>query len=271
MDPEYEQLRLSSFAWIKSASRPALDRLGRAAVTRKHDRSPVTEADLAVQEALLASIARLYPQDAVITEETQSRPAAHRAVAEARRCWVVDPIDGTRNYARSIPIFTVSVALMEGGRPVVGLVYDPVGDRMYSASVGGGAWVNAERIDPRPAPAWDEVYMGIPTSRHEELPPIAHRWIDTLVVRNFGSTALHLALLAAGSLDAVYCKKSKLWDIAAGAVVAGEAGVQILSPQGKEYFPLDLRGYRNEPLPMLAARPELLRRLLSQYRAGGED
>lgn len=247
-----------------------MERLGRVGVEQKHDLSPVTDADHAVQAALLDSISRLYPEDAVITEESQACPEAHRAVAQARRCWVIDPIDGTRNYARAIPIFTLSVALMEDGRPVVGLVYDPIGDRMYSASLGGGAWLNDEPVRPLDAPPWDEVYISIPTSRHEQLPPAVHRWIDSLVVRNFGSTALHLAFLGTGSLDAVYCKKSKLWDIAAGALIAGETGARLLSLTGEEYFPMNLSAYANEAMPMLAARPDLLRRLLSEYQVGGQ-
>ncbi len=263
---EYEALRQESFAWIRAAARIALERLGRVGVTRKHDQSPVTDADHAVQDALLASIARLYPQDAVITEETQAKPDAHKPVSRAGRCWVIDPIDGTRNYARAIPVFTVSVAIMENGRPVVGMVYDPVADRMYSASVGAGAWINADRIERRDVPVWDEVYMGIPTSKHEQLPPAVHRWIDTMVVRNFGTTAMHLSLLAAGSLDAVYCKRSKLWDIAAGAVIACEAGAKVLSLDGREHFPMDLSRYASEPLPTLAARPGLIEKLLAEYR-----
>lgn len=271
MSREYDELRRESFGWVKQASKAAMDRLGRAGVTRKSDSSPVTDADHAVQDALLESIARRYPADAVITEERQARPEAHAPVAMARRCWVVDPIDGTRNYARAIPVFTLSVAMMEGGRPVIGLVYDPVGDRMYSASAGAGAWLNADRLTPPREPAWGEEYMGIPTSRHEQLPPVVHRWIDTMVVRNFGSTALHLALLAAGSLDAVYCKRSKLWDIAAGAVIAAEAGMRVLSLTGEEHFPMDLVSYARQPLPLLAARPVLLQRLLAEYQAGGAD
>ncbi|HRR83412.1 MAG TPA: inositol monophosphatase [Phycisphaerae bacterium] len=266
VNQEYEALRRESFGWIKAAARIALERLGRADVTRKHDKSPVTDADHAVQDALLASIAKLYPQDAVITEEIQSRPDVHQPVSRSGRCWVIDPIDGTRNYVRAIPVFTVSVAVMENGQPVVGMVYDPVADRMYSASIGAGAWVNADRIERREVPTWNEVYMGIPTSKHEQLPPVVHRWIDTMVVRNFGSTAMHLSLLATGSLDAVYCKKSKLWDIAAGAVIACETGAEVLSLDGREHFPMDLSHYANEPLPMIAARPDLVERLLAEYR-----
>jgi len=263
---EYEQIRCQSLGWIRQAAAIAVERMGHVAVSQKADMSPVTEADLAVQEALLVAIARDYPCDAVITEETQSNPDAHPPVSQARRCWIVDPIDGTRNYARSLPVFTVAVALMEAGYPVVGVVFDPIVDRMYSASAGGGLWVDDQRVDPESIVATDEVFITIPTSRHEDLPPIIHDWIDRMTVRNFGSTALHLSLLATGAFDAVYCRKAKLWDIAAGALMARQTGAETVSHSGQPLFPIDLARYANESLPFIAARPPLLEQLANEYQ-----
>jgi len=217
---------------------------------------------------LLEVIAREFPDDAAITEETQAAPDKHQQVAAARRCWVIDPIDGTRNYARAIPIFTISVALMEKGRPVLGIVHEPMNGRTYSAMAGVGAWLGDQRIAEPAPPAPDNVYISIPTSREEGLPPVVHRWIDTMVVRNLGSTALHLALLATGGIDAVYCRKSKLWDLAAGMLIAAQTGAELLSLEGKPYFPMDLAAYANEPMPFLAARPPILERLLAECRSG---
>ena len=142
MRTEYEHICDRAMDWARQASVIACERFGTATVSHKADRSPVTDADHAVQDALLQAIAREFPDDAVITEETQAAPDRHKPVAADRRCWVIDPIDGTRNYARSLPSFTISVALMEAGSPVVGLVFDPMTDRMYSATAGGGARLN---------------------------------------------------------------------------------------------------------------------------------
>jgi len=212
---DYEPIRREAMGWLRRAGAIACERFGASTSWAKEDRSPVTDADIAVQEALLADIARVFPHDAVIAEETQSAPQEHAAVGSADRCWVIDPIDGTRNYERSIPVFTIALALMEGGCPVVGLVYNPMTDRMYSGTAGRGAWLNDEPLVAAESPDPDRICISIPTSAHEELPAVVHRWIDSMVVRNLGSTALHLALLATGSFDAVYCRKSKLWDIAA--------------------------------------------------------
>ncbi len=252
--------------WVREAGEIALERFGSVSVRPKEDQSPVTDGDYAVQDALLSAIAREYPADAVITEETQSAPEKHQAAATAQRCWVIDPIDGTRNYARSIPVFTISVALMEGGSPVVGVVYDPVTTWTYFATADGDAWLNEHRLEPRDRPASDHIFMSIATSRYEELPAVAHGWIDRMVVRNFGSTALHLALLATGGLDAVYAGRNRLWDIAAGALIAARTGAQLVSHQGHPYFPMDLARYANEPMPFIAAHPEVLNRLLAEHR-----
>lgn len=240
---------------------------GDAAVSRKEDRSPVTEADLAVQEALLASIEREHPADAVIAEETRSGSSRHASPAKARRCWAVDPIDGTRNYAHGLPIFTLSVAMLEAGRPVIGWIYDPVVGRMYSASLGAGAWIDDRPIERAERPDFGGPFISVPTSRDEGLPRLVHDWIDRMTVRNFGSTALHLAMLAAGGLDAVYARRPRLWDVAAGAVIAGETGAHFVTPDGTPHFPMDMGTYENDRMPFIASRPPLLDQLVQEYRA----
>lgn len=238
---------------------------GSVSSSQKADRSPVTEADHAVQDALLTAISKYDPGTAIICEEETTHAEAQSDQPRSRRCWVVDPIDGTRNYARQMAVFTVSVALMENGTPVIGWVYDPVGRRMYSASAGGGAWINETRVEVEDKPPTGDTMISVPTSRHEGLPPAVHRWIDTMLVRNLGSTALHLAMLGVGALDGVYCRKSKLWDIAGGGLIAMETGAQIVSPDGVPVFPIDLDDYAKGPLPTIAARPQVLERLLADF------
>jgi myo-inositol-1(or 4)-monophosphatase len=263
---EYETIRLASFAWIRQAGEIARRHFGHAVTSRKADRSFVTDADHAVQADLLASIARHHPGDAVISEETQAAPEQHRPVAAARRCWVVDPIDGTRSYARGFPGFCVSVGLLEAGRPVVGLIYNPLTGQMYSASAGGGAWLDGQRITATRDPLSRDTLLAIPSRSRSGLPPVAHRWMDRMVIRNLGSTALHLALLACGAVDAVYADECHLWDVTAGAVMVEEAGARLLSIEGKPYFPIDLGTHTNQAMPFLAAGPAALERLVAEYR-----
>lgn len=269
MGSEQERLRLDRMDWIRQAGAMARDRMHDAVASRKSDHSLVTDADRAVQDFLMDDIARRFPQDAVISEETQTDPRRHAAVATAERCWVIDPIDGTRNYVRRLPLFSVSVALLTRGSPVLGWVYNPISDSMYSASRGGGAWLNDHRIHCGDKPASGDVFIGLPSGREEPLPRVAHGWIDSMVQRATGSTALNLVLLACGCLDAVFGKKCRLWDVAAGAIIIEEAGGIITDHQGRPHFPFGLSAYRGEPVPFLAAAPELHGRLLVELSASG--
>lgn len=262
----YDQIRRSAAHWIRRAGVLARQRLGTAVATQKADDSPVTDVDMAVQAMLLDAIAQQYPDDAVITEELIADPDRHAAVATAKRCWVIDPIDGTRNYARGMPVFAISVALLEAGVPVVGLVHNPMTAQMYSASIGGGAWLDDERLAVQDEFRGQDVFIGVPTNYRDPLPPVVKKWLEGMILRNFGSTELHLCLVATGSFDAAYCERCKLWDIAAGAVMCAETGAEIRKPTGQSYFPFDLATYQNEPTPFLAARPPLLDRLLADLQ-----
>lgn len=263
MQSDYEAIRRQSFHWIRNAGRIARERFGRAVTLRKADDSPVTDADHAVQASLLAAIAARYPQDAVITEETQVDPARHMSVEHAKRCWVIDPIDGTRNYARSVPLYCLSVALMEAGVPVVGVIYNPTTGEMFSASTGGGAWLDDRRL---PLPARGETLEKIiacPSDQRTPLAPLLPAGLAKLKLRTTGSTALHLAYLASGGFDAVIYTDCHLWDIAAGWLICKEAGMVAKKFDGTEPFPLDLARAANQTISMFAASATLFSQLWS--------
>jgi myo-inositol-1(or 4)-monophosphatase len=254
---------------VRQAGEMARQRMHTASAHRKADHSLVTDADQAVQDLLMDAIARRFGGDAVISEETQSDPDRHASVATARRCWIIDPIDGTRNYVRKVPFFAVSVGLLSQGSPVVGWVFNPMTDQMYSASSGGGAWLNDTRIYCSQKPPTGDIFIGLPSGREEPLPAVVHDWIDRMVQRATGSTALNISLVAAGCFDAVFGNKCKLWDIAAGAIIVQEAGGHLTDHQGRSYFPFDLAAYGNTPTPFLAGGATLLQQLVAELRAGG--
>ena len=264
MNSGFEQLRREGLDWIREAGAIARDRMAGAVASRKADHSLVTDADQAVQDFLMDRIARDFPGDAVISEETQADPTRHASVASARRCWIIDPIDGTRNYVRRVPMFSVSVALCLAGSPVVGWVYNPMNDHLYSAASGFGARLNEHAIRAEDKPAAGELFIGLPSGREESLPRVVHGWIDRMVQRATGSTALNLVLLASGCFDAVFGTKCKLWDIAAGAIIIEEAGARLTDHQGRPWFPADLAAYRGTPTPFLAASPALLEQLMAE-------
>lgn len=263
---EYEEIRSRIIEWVCEVGVLARQRQGRAIASRKADRSLVTDVDHAVQDILLERIGREFPSDAVITEETQKHPERHAAVGAAARCWVIDPIDGTRNYARGFPLFSVSVALMEAGRPVLGVIHNPMTGNMYSASAGGGAWLDGAPMKTVDQPQSSGTLIGVPSARRAALPEIIHRWIDRMVLRNTGSTALHLALVASGAMDAAYSDDCRLWDVAAGAVIADEAGALFIRPTGEPHFPMDLASYTSQDVPFIVAGPNLAAVLVEEYK-----
>jgi myo-inositol-1(or 4)-monophosphatase len=232
-----------------------------SAARLKADRSEVCEADEAAQAAIVAQILEQRPEDAFLAEETLRLPAGQGVARPEvdRVCWVIDPLDGTRNFLRGIPLYACSVAALLDGWPVCGAIYDPTRDVLYSA---GGA--DGLLVEGQGAPAEDiraclegmsgRPVVGIPSSPKGPVATIAHRWLDRFVCRSLGSTALQLAWVASGELDATLSDNARLWDIAAGWRLVTAAGGHMTTPEGRPLFPLDVRAYRGEELPALAAR-----------------
>jgi myo-inositol-1(or 4)-monophosphatase len=181
---------------------------------------------------------------------------------------VIDPIDGTRNFVRHIPLYSCSIAAMLGGTPLVGAVYDIPRDIMYSASRDGGLFVNGDLQRPGRATVSDQQtfsekrLVALPSSPRGGPADIAHEWLDKYVCRILGSTALHLALVASGELSGTVADNPRLWDIAAGWVLIHATGGRMVTPDGEDVFPLDIAEYRDQELPVVAANAEASDELL---------
>jgi myo-inositol-1(or 4)-monophosphatase len=166
-----------------AAVRDYYDRMG-AETYIKGDGSPVTDADLASDRIIRARLAERFPQDAVLTEEGADDPV--RLTAE--RCWIVDPIDGTQQFIDRTGEFDVLIALVVGGRPVVGALYQPTEDRLLIAAEGGGAWLDQRgerrrvRFDPVPADATPRIFTSTWLGAPESLPALQR------VAQRVGST-----------------------------------------------------------------------------------
>lgn len=243
----------------------ALSRFGHTTSTFKADDSVVTEADHMVQDHILKAIAGAYPDHAVCAEEILSLPHQFPGRTDAQYCWVIDPIDGTRNYASGLPCFSTSIGVLDRGRPVAGVVYEHNIRLLFTAGLGMGAHRNGMKIHVEEVPIGCDVLLGIPSSKDRMSVDILRDWVAEpgLICRNFGSTALHLAYVASGALGAVFCKRAKIWDIAAGLLIVTEAGGRITDAQGADRTSFDLNLDSNEDLPFLAAAPRVHDRLLA--------
>lgn len=255
--------------WAGEAGELACSRMGtQRSIDYKPDRSPVTDVDLELQQLLVGRISREFPAHGIVAEEGQCRVPARPGSGEQQCFWIIDPLDGTRNYIRGLPVFCVALALMRGGTPVVAVVHDPSRDLTYTAARGQGAFAGARRLAVSKRGLSDKPMLAIPSAKKMPLPDVVYReWLAQGVLRQMGSTCLILAWTAAGALDASYGQEDKLWDVAAGSLLVQEAGGVITSPCGESIFPIDPQTYRGENIAFLAAGQRLQGALLKTLEA----
>jgi myo-inositol-1(or 4)-monophosphatase len=197
----------------------------------------VTEADLAVEQDVRDRVARNFPSHVFLGEEgAQSAPTS-----DSPYRWIVDPIDGTTNFAHGLPLFCVSIALEISGRVEVGVVYVPVGDELFTAERGEGARLNGRRIHvTRETELIDSLLVtGFPvqtdTAQDEQLAIFGEFLSRARAVRRLGSAALDLAWVAAGRFDGFWERSLHGWDVAAGALLVEEAGGRITDFEGGSF------------------------------------
>jgi myo-inositol-1(or 4)-monophosphatase len=218
------------------AAAEILPRFRSVAARRKDDGSLVTEADLATQRSLAAVLGGIEPV-ALLGEEMPE--GEQRRIWEAGgRFWCVDPLDGTANFSAGVPFFAVSVALMQGTRPVLGVVVDPIADEACFAVRGAGAWRDGFALAPAAretglaaAVAEIDLRRALPHVRQElkRRAPFARRITS-------GSSALAWCHLAAGRRDLFLHAGQKVWDYTAGALIAEEAGVSLATLHEDDFW-----------------------------------
>lgn len=259
----------------QGAGKIILDHYGKVArLTKTHattSAEAVTDADRASQRFIVAGLKRRYPRDGVVGEENDTGSAITFDCPDPDgRVWVIDPVDGTNNFIAGLGIFAVCIGLMEGGRPVLGVVYDVTRDLAYAAAAGEGAWLGTRRLAALDSPLTDSSMLMLTSNlllKDGSCPAWASRWIrqTNWKVRMIGSAALEAAQVAAGVAHGAITVNGKLWDVAAAAAVVLEAGGVITDLAGRPIFPFDLRHYAGAKVPFVAAgvraHGELLREL----------
>ena len=243
--------------------RLALESFHRAHVSIKRDGSLVTDSDLGIQDALGREIARIFPADRLVAEEG----AIGGPQPTARYAWILDPIDGTNNFARGMPGFAVSVGVLRDGLPFAGAVYDPVSRWLFSGCAGRGAWLNDRPLHVRAEPLAGSTLFALRTPCDMGVPEYIESWIRRHCVRRFGSTALQLCYVALGGLDFVHDDRASLWDIAGAAPVLVEAGGLLTSDTGAPLFPVTMAQAAGAPIGLLAGHPRAHAGALRDVRA----
>ena len=241
-------------------------------VDRKSKRDVVTDVDYASEGLVIDAIRDRYPADAILAEESgrhESADAGKRVVSSSRarwsrRTWVIDPLDGTVNYANGIPFFCVSIGLIEAGSPAVGVVLDPLRGDCYAATADGPATLNGRPVRASEKDALGDFVVslaiigrgGIARERR-----VAH---EIRISRRMGSAALALAYVASGRFDAnVQNGGLSPWDIAAAGLIAERAGATVTDLYGGPWWNITKRPARLSivaaPAPHHAKLIELLR------------
>ena len=220
----------------------------------KKDRSPVTTADLAVNQILHEMLLTAFPHDAWLSEET---PDDLRRL-ENKRVWIIDPIDGTKYFMRGVPQYAISVALVEAHQPVVAAVYNPATDELFSAVRGTGAWLNGQPLHVTPPRDGRPVVLVNPPALERGV----FRAIEAAAeCRPMGSIAYTLALVSAGRADATLNLDGlNEWDVAGGVLLIEEAGGTVMDRNGS---PLSFNQSNTTIRGILAADKDLLNRLLT--------
>jgi myo-inositol-1(or 4)-monophosphatase len=224
----------------------------------------VTEVDHESEDFLLGKIRGKYPDHHIFSEESGV------IQGNDEHTWFVDPLDGTVNYAHHIPIFSVSVAYASRGQLMLGAVYEPMRDELFAAERGKGARLNGEPIQVSKVTELQKSLLvtGFPydawNTRQDNFANFVHFGKMTQGVRRLGSAALDLCYVAAGRFDGFWEMSLKPWDMAAGGLIAEEAGAEVTNVYGD-------RDYISSPQSVIAAAPGIHARIIQELKAQSLD
>lgn len=236
------------------AGQHAMEKMPYVKASLKNETELVTEADRQCQQIIVDRVKETFPDHGFIGEEGEPGTIFKRAPrGEPGIWWVIDPIDGTNNYAHGVPAFAVSIGVLLEGRPIAGVIFDPSTEATYTAVHGGEAQLNGRRMQTGQDDMGPLTSVGLDSHLGNEVPRWATEVMSLSRYRNFGTTALQLAYVALGGLVGTIAGTPKLWDIAAGAVIAETAGALVTNWQGQPLFPMDLDSYEGQAFKILVA------------------
>lgn len=232
-----ERFKSIALDLAKASGQMLMDGLGRVKdIGHKGEIDLVTEADRRSEELIVGRLRGTFPDHSIIAEEGGGDGGSEYL-------WLVDPLDGTTNYAHGFPWFSISIALLRGGEPILGVIYNPVLDELFWAEKGGGAWLNGERIVVSRISELSYSFLatGFPYDIRESevnnLDHFSHFALKALAIRRAGSAALDLAYLACGRFDGFWELKLHSWDVAAGFLLVREAGGRVTDFKGDFFDP----------------------------------
>lgn len=221
----------------REAAAILLDKFGKITVSKKGDINLVTEADLASEKHILEKISSYYPKHAILAEESGESVVIDGG---SRWKWIIDPLDGTTNYAHGYPCFCVTLALEHEGEIVLGVTFDPTRNELFSAEKGQGASLNNKPIRVSETEKLSEslIVTGFPydiAKREDFARHLTHFLLKSRGVRRDGSAAIDMAYVACGRFDGFWEEGLNPWDVAAGFLLIEEAGGEVSYYDGSKF------------------------------------
>ena len=231
-------------------------------IKAKGPRDVVTEVDHLCEGLVMRAVQERYPSDAFYAEEIGE--VAATSAAKSGRVWIVDPLDGTINYANGIPFFCISIALAAEGRPVAGVVYDPTRDELFSGAIDGPSLRNGEPIHVADKELLEDLVVTLAIGGRGTVRKRGAALKAIRAHRSMGSSALTLSYVGCGRFD-VYAQGAGLsaWDVAAAGLIAERAGATVTSLEGGPWFDL---AYPARKWSCLAASPRHHAAMLAMLR-----
>ena len=219
----------------------------------KSARDVVTEADHLSEALIIDAIRAAYPRDAILAEETGAHQAVTGEVTTSGRgrVWIVDPLDGTVNYANGLPIFCVSIGLIVDGRPTVGVILDPTRGDLFAATADGPSMLNGRPITVSDKDKLSDFVISMSLNGRTATSRARNVRKAIRISRSMGSAALGLAYVANGRFDA-FVQQGGLssWDVAAAGLIAERSGARVTAMDGGPWFDL---GHSQKSIGILAA------------------
>ncbi len=260
---ELEQVQLSQLLEVATvaarlAGQRAIEELSYIKTSIKNATDLVTSADNICQKIIIDHIKDYYPDHGFIAEEgADGKLLKLSPRGEEKLWWVIDPIDGTNNYAHRVLSFAVSIAVLYDGKPVVGVVFNPATESTWTAVQSDSPRLNGAEITASTAAIsrFESFAVDNNFEDADRIPKSVASLMLRTRFRNMGTTALHLAYVASGGFIGMLNATPRLWDIAAGAYIAQCAGAKVSDFKGNPIWPVDPAAYSGHVCPVLAVGP----------------
>jgi myo-inositol-1(or 4)-monophosphatase len=250
------------------AGQRAMEEISYIKAVPKSTSELVTDTDLRCQQIIVDTIKQNYSDYGFLAEEGRNGSFFKQPPRSGQDLWwVIDPIDGTNNFAHRILNFAVSIAVVSESHPVLGVVFEPATDSMFTAAGDAPPQYNTRRIEANQNGLTVFETIGVESLYTDGVPNWLTFLLKTLRCRSLGSTALHLAYVAKGSFVAAIIEKPKLWDIAAGAFLAESAGAVVTDWKGNSLWPVDMQNYSGQTIKTLAANKKTHKKLIDIINA----